>query len=157
MEPVIYTLTKADVKALKTSPAVVFRTQDGANTIEAKLSEDNRHIIPVYVKSSVYGREMETYKYHVSEGFAMLMSCHYHETWMTIRDLLKAGDVLTLHWIAGGKTTNYLMNHHIVGDELQLIVERGKKKMHFVIENSVTPITNSARLCRKVEVRKEYA
>lgn len=174
MREIIYNhaLTVADVKSLRTATAVSFHyaTSDNsgypdkpASFIKASYEKTHErggfskweHYVPAGHRASIYGEE---YGYGLAElesAFEMISSAQLDPVWQTIASLLRAGDVLALHWVAGGKTNQYHKDAKLYGDELQLVVQRGKRILTFTVDTSCNP-GNTARMC-KPRRRKEAA
>jgi hypothetical protein len=70
------------------------------------------------------------------------------ETWRTMVDLLRAGDRLTLVWLAGNNN-QYLREAELFLDEVRLAVTRGERRLVFPVAHTVTP-DNSARMIRRL-------
>jgi hypothetical protein len=70
------------------------------------------------------------------------------ETWRTVVDLLRAGDRLTLVWLAGNNN-QYLRDAELFLDEVHLAVTRGERRLVFPVAHTVTP-DNTARMIRRL-------
>ena len=154
-------ITKADVKALKTCNRVVFRYKDPEywdyarnpdqklvsqiELIKEKSDSDpweQRHDIQVGFRLNNYEKGEIGYAvecgslYRWSEG---------DEHLATIFDFIKEGDVLTLSWQAGAGNSDLIREADLHHDRLYLNIERGKKKMTFLVFSNVAK-DNSARM-----------
>ena len=76
------------------------------------------------------------------------MSCN--DEWETIASLLRAGDVLSLHWQRGAWNTERMENAtpKFYGDKLALLVTRGEKVLTFHVDTSICE-DNTARMIRR--------
>jgi hypothetical protein len=170
-ETKIAPLIPQDVDALRKADVVVFRHYKGVATIEASLrgrldprvytaseqrlfpevdSWERKRTIPVDGLITYYDND-ETCSRRTAgpEGHAVsvLGSANYTRTWTTIANLLKPGDVLSLHFNGDRYANKYSRDAGVHIDGLNLDVQRGKTEMSFVIDVSVCP-ANSARMVK---------
>lgn len=163
-------LTKTDLKALKTADDVYVGHFQGSGYLRCTkrratlqpFSEDRRHDIPcsstfrVYTGDGRYGKVDERV-----ECFA-----HPHgDAWDTIVSLLRAGDELTLEWIADAWSNQYLRAtgtpERLHADTVKLTVKRPDKngeyrhrrcnasRRVFHLDTIICP-DNSARMIRGI-------
>lgn len=66
------------------------------------------------------------------------------DTWRTVTDLVKPGDRVTLHWVAGNNN-EYLTDAELFNDEVLLCVARGKRKLVFAVAHTICA-DNTARM-----------
>lgn len=168
-------LTADDVKALRRAETVVFRLRNGRYTIEAGIgwmteartytaaeqrifpdlstgSSERERVIETFGAIQPYGSGTYTARY--STGFAMINSAQFTQTWITIASLLRAGDVLSLRFLADAHTNDNLRKAGLHGDVLRLDVTRDQG--HLVIDGTVlafdvissTSPDNTARMVR---------
>ncbi len=173
----IYSLTKNDVKALRTADRVCFDhftvqkpnsgRQSGIRCIKVG-SAPWREEVTFYVnaKSSVYlhgdGIDYDVRNGKTATCFDMIHSPQCSEEWKTIVSLLREGDEIELRWM-GCDQNGYLnratvtdsdndgsagLGMKLCHDKLYLHVRRGgKRKYSFYLSDSVCP-DNSARMIR---------
>lgn len=82
------------------------------------------------------------------KAFEMLHSPSHTDHWQTTASLLKPGDVLTLKWVRGGKTTDGMRDAQFVGDDLFLRVQRGDKSLTFHVGDTICQRYSTARMVR---------
>jgi len=166
-------LSKEDIRALRAATSVHARRIDGASQLEAHLesplddtwtdsSAARRRTIPCRERLTIYRRNgTERYgdSYPDVTAFAYSIGGSYDLPWRTIVSLLRAGDEIELHWIAGnssgyldaahGKCADSEVEFHgLCRDELDLTVYRsGKQRYSFHVDTCVCP-DNSARTIR---------
>jgi hypothetical protein len=81
-------------------------------------------------------------------AFHMEHSGQYSPTWLTIANLIHAGDVLHLVWTADNNT-GYITENGLHADELTIRVGRNGKIVHTLrVAHSITP-DNSARMVQR--------
>ena len=179
-----YTLTKADVTAMRKADTVVFRHKDGATAIECakRLRQGNdpfadterRHVFVIPGRAQYGGFD----RYHGEDNakaftaFDMIHSAQFSDEWQTAAAVFKAGDELTAQWFASAG--NGYCKYAVCGDDkegsgpwhglhhdwLCLVAQRkaGKswRKLTFRVCDSVCP-DNSARMIKAVEYRLNVA
>jgi hypothetical protein len=86
-------------------------------------------------------------------AFEWVSDAGFDFEWITIANLIKAGDVLCLDWHRGAMNSPFLTSHGLVGDSLSLSITRGdgeskpKRTQTFLINKSVSA-DNSARMIK---------
>lgn len=81
-------------------------------------------------------------------AFHMIHSGQFDPAWLTIANLIHAGDVLLLVW-AADNNTGYARDNGLHFDELVIKIQRNGKIVHtFRVAHSVTP-DNSARMVQR--------
>jgi 3-keto-L-gulonate-6-phosphate decarboxylase len=151
------------LRMMRKAGQVVFRVHNGVGTIESSDSAITRnasgkewtHILTVATKSTVYDNQNCSYRYKVDSAFEMIHSAKYCEVWQTVLAILRAGDVVSLHWLANAERNQYAEGASLHVDTLQLDVKRGKRVLSFAIAHSVNP-GNTARMV-KPTLKPEYA
>jgi hypothetical protein len=83
-------------------------------------------------------------------AFEMIHAAQFDDVWKSIVALLRVGDELTLHWRRGAFTTDAMQeaSPKFYGDQLLLQVDRGDKRLTFMVDMSVTE-NNTARMIRR--------
>lgn len=156
-------LTTDDVKALRKADKIVFGYVSGQSTILASkerktdgFDDPLRRIIYVDTSITDYERERRNEGSHVplSERqytcFESFSSAQYTEVWQTLAQILRAGDMVALHWIAANNTMT-LDEDRLAHDELQLVVKREPNiKWTFNVEDRITPTHSTARMIRRM-------
>lgn len=162
-----FTVSKDDLKALKTCDSVCFdHSPAGNHTIRAikrgKAPFYQDATYPIKVRSSVFiHSDGPKPNLDHAKCFEMFSSSKYNDEWQTIVGLVKVGDEIKLRWI--GADNNGYVNRSTVTemseekgnaglgmklyhDKLYLSVWRaGKQKYAFQVSDSVSP-NNSARM-----------
>lgn len=142
-------LTKDDLKALRTADSVTFsHGSDGRHyvrgirrlTVDGFETEVRREIrVPSNIRSYDSDR-----KRSYGHAFEMINSAQYDDDWKTVVSLLRTGDELALLWYAGNSNA-YVSDANLRRDELRLIVNRGNRRLSFLIDVSVCA-DNTARM-----------
>jgi hypothetical protein len=84
----------------------------------------------------------------LAAAFAMIHSASVSDRWKTIVRLLRAGDRVTLSWVANNNN-GYVKEAGLYRDELRMRIDRDKSEpLVFLVEVSVCP-DNSARMVRR--------
>jgi hypothetical protein len=163
----IVPLTNADVVALRKADQVVFRSRKGVSTIEAGLNTrepdiftaTEQRLFPspglgssarervLTIRGSISWYEGDTYRIgrEHAAGFAMIHAAQYTSTWQTIVSLLRAGDVLGVHFKGDQGSNGYTKEAGLHADTLRLVVVRDKGDLVFNVDTRVTP-SNTARM-----------
>lgn len=154
-------ITKVDIAAMKGASDICFRKMRGTigSTIECNKEIERTEANPFSTRDTIilrcadrfhsYADAMHTKIYDIKKenlwsGFEMIHSPYFCEEWQTICACLKAGDILSLEWIADNQS-GYLVEAGLHRDQLKLIVNRGDKRLVFSIRESVCQ-NNSARM-----------
>ena len=157
------TLTKDDVKALRTCERAVFSTAAGEMTGTIACRRDNpnpgpfgdaerEHIIATDAHGTYYNNDdtFGSVPLHTTGRRAWSLQYNYEHTpttFGTLAALVRTGDRLTLRWIAGGGN-EYEKRAQLYRDSLSVEVRRGTKTLVFLIDVSVCP-DNTARMIRR--------
>jgi hypothetical protein len=171
-------LDRVQVSALRKCDRVVFRHYNGQSTIEAikeanktaanPFSEEQRIDVPCHTRWTDYTRGHGYGSPESFQGFDMIHSAKYHDTWRTIANLIQPGDLLTLHWIrAPWQETETIRTDAgpkydpkpggFVKDQINLVVTRGKdhdKTLTFHLEHTICPEDSTARAIRNVRYKE---
>lgn len=133
-------ISKGDIVALKTCDVVSFhhvREQSFFNATkresETNPFESTRRI-DCNTMFDDYGSSGEKISPKDMKCFEMEHFPRVSAEWQTIIGCLKEGDLLTLYWQRDALRTEALQEAGFCGDKLTLIVTRGKKALHFVID-----------------------
>jgi hypothetical protein len=162
-----YKLTKQDIQALRKSDRVWVSYYNGESKLTAKIVLHNRELgdferdyfIPVNAVFTLYDDKKE-WGYDERKVYACSELCYLYEntSQKTVFDSLRAGDEITLEWIADG-SNGYVKNarvtfddHSYTGsilhhDRCHMIVKRGSKKLYYFLEESLC-VDNSARMIK---------
>lgn len=166
-------VTKAELKALKSADTICFDFIDGQSQIRAiqhsKNSSDGFEqtiIIPCNSRLRCHdGYNHETYKterqYKIVRGYVHETNGPFANELATIWRILKAGNVITLHWRASGGNGytgkargefGQRLHHDQLGLEIKHETPRGKVVLSsFNVRDSICP-NNSARMIKTQEV-----
>lgn len=154
-------ITKVDIAAMKKASDICFRKMRGTigSTIECNKEVKRTEANPFSTRETIILRcsdrfhsyadamHMKIYdikKENLWSAFEMIHSPAFCEEWQTICACLKAGDILSLEWIADNQS-GYLVEAGLHRDHLKLIVDRSDKRLVFSIRESVCQ-DNSARM-----------
>jgi hypothetical protein len=137
-----YEITRTDIAAIKAADRVYFqhRANDNASFIicEKRAPEpspsnpfpvDQHRVIACNVLVRAYGGETG-YSCTSPETFSAYSSPARSGMVNTLATFLKAGDVLTLEWIASNNN-EVMTKAGLVRDDLYVLVQRGDKKFEF--------------------------
>jgi hypothetical protein len=153
-------LSASDVKVLRKADRVLFARyrQKGqlVSTIVAYgYRGDDVAGWVIYAPSEIKGFEL-LQDAEGRDGSCLLHA--YDNVWRTVAGLLKAGDALSVRFVADGRASGYLQNAEVVrghgagsalyADALYLDVQRGARKLTFLLQVSVCP-DNTARMVRR--------
>jgi len=158
------TLTADDIAAFKMADGVVLIHRQGAGVVRLILDAQHatriytareQRLFTLYVPSGEREREITTQSgirafaedcgtawNSGSEpdayAFQYSQSAKYDDTWPTLVNLLRVGDVVSLSWVADD---NYeaVRRAGLHTDEARLIVTRGKRRMNFHVHTSTGP------------------
>lgn len=158
------TLTAMDIKALKQADSVSFHysrddldsTGVGGSYIRAskeirnnpfETSRDYR--IDVTSKFQTYsnhnGRGIS--KEEIKFAYEWFSHCKYDDVWFTFTQIIRVGDVVSLLWVTDNN--NQLVDEaDLHCDSFKLVVQRGEKRLTFLMETSVSK-DNTARMVRR--------
>lgn len=152
-------LSKIDLAALRKADSMCFDLYRRDDEIISRIRAIKRHEPspadpyardiehPIDVNHVVVDYDNSTYD-AVYEAFHMSHSSQYSDTLQTILRLLRAGDELTLYWVAGN-SNGYLEEANLYRDELKLVVMRGgKRALTFNVDTSICA-NNTARMVRR--------
>lgn len=154
-------LTKMDIAALRQCDLVSFHhSRDGHSFINATKRCQKTEADP-FARDMDYRVSCETYftSYEPASrsyyrptfiGFEMIYSYTHDNAWRTIANLLRADDLVILHWEHGSLSSETLRDAGLVGDELKLDVVRGKQKLTFNLSAQVGRSDGAARMIRDV-------
>lgn len=148
------TLCAEDVKALRSATMVRFwhdqeKPEVTHVTAIKELPYDDvfkntgrlERIVPVFSRIEAYDDE-RTYLV----GYELLQSAQVSETWRTVADALRVGDVLSVEYRVN--SNGYTRDYGLFLDELLVaILRKGKRAGTFMLSAHVTP-DNSARMIR---------
>jgi hypothetical protein len=81
-------------------------------------------------------------------GFAWVSSAKYSPEWATVAHLLKAGDVLTLHWHASARDTQAIRDAGMACDYFTLEIKRGDVRLSFELDQYTGPAHRSTRMVK---------
>lgn len=149
----MHALTKEELKALRTAGDVVLRYHEGVGTLEANKRFDPKDgfgprelkaTVAVETIFSLFADDGNGVDHDVQcrSAFAMVHSSGYSEEWQTIAHALRAGDMLTLHWIANNNG-GVVRDAGLATDSVSLIVTRGdgqgkgRNRLKFAVDHSV--------------------
>lgn len=143
-------LTKDQIKALKTADTVCFRRITNEDKSIKETIELHKK-----VKDSPWNEEKtiiieltasNTLTFKQFDAFSMIGSCQFDNCYMSVTNILKPGDELTLSWEKDYLTSNLLKDAGLHGDVLLLkITRKNNKSLIFNINQSIT-LNNSARM-----------
>lgn len=148
----------ADLRALRNADRVGFYFSNGAHTINAvrdreKTGDGFEQTVVISCDGQVrdygqtaFGATDNEYT-HCSE---LILTPSQDECWQTAVGFIKAGDVLSLEWIAS--SNGYTREHGLCFDTLRMGIRRqnGEKTKHyaFILRTQVCP-DNTARMIRR--------
>jgi len=105
-------------------------------------------VVPCEVEIRDYERQVDGFTMaHVPEAemkhytcFEMEHSPQYSEsTWYTLARLMKVGDILRLEWTRGAFNSPRNNDRGVTGDELHMMIIRGKTRMRFMLDAKAFP------------------
>ena len=164
-------LTAQDIRALAKADSVVFRHWQGRTTIEAGLGDSldgDRVYTAVEQRTfplaegrlysrvrtlevdgvvSGYDREETHSSLERASAFWMIHSARFSIAWTSIVSLLRTGDFLSLHFRGDANSNDYVKGAGLHADRLDLVIERGDKRLVFILAVSVCA-DNTARMVR---------
>jgi hypothetical protein len=122
--------------------------------IADSYSADRERRIDVHTSMHGYGTD-SNHGWHLDRGadsnpeaFYMEHSGQYSPVWMTIANLMRAGDIIRLYWTADNNT-QYVDTAGLHADELRIGIVRNGKIVHTLsVAHSLTP-DNSARMVKR--------
>lgn len=156
-------ITRETLRLMRKATAVVFRFD--RTTAGNGLTRDNgfiriyeqersvdlwEHTIPADIIVRSYGPDHG----QIKSGFAYLSNANYDAAWATIvHHVIRAGDVISLRFTAGGATTKDMQDAGFVGDYMDLVIHRptssGKPKvLTFRVYQQTSKQDSTARLIR---------
>jgi hypothetical protein len=131
----------ASKKVVQTARDPFGRTEVTINVpCKARINDYERGIVGYWVRPD----EMKDYRCYENTAYPSEPG----GPWQTIAGLLKPGDELTLAWSRGGIGTLGTRAHGMVGDMLELVVQRDRKRMTFLLDTQVGE-DNTARMCKR--------
>jgi hypothetical protein len=157
-------ITKVDIAAMKKASDICFRKMRGTigSSIECNKEIERTESNPFSTRETIvlrcsdrfhsyadtmHGKVYDIKRENAWDAFEMIHSPSYCEEWQTICACLKAGDILSLEWIADNQS-GYLVEAGLHRDHLKLIVNRkDKQRLVFCVRESVCQ-NNSARMIR---------
>jgi hypothetical protein len=173
-DTIVSALSAEDVAALRMADTVTFHHYQGCAFIRAyvrpsghpatrtqraqilfpegpETSGERAREIPV--SGSISGYTERGSMWHVDRtdtdaaAFHWIHSAHFVPTWVTVAQLLAAGETLTLLWIADNNSQD-LRNAGLHHDALEIKAVKGKRTRVYKICDQVT-LDNSARMIRR--------
>ncbi len=150
-------LTADDIRALRDADWISFRHYKGQGSIDASLRADAGRIFTareqrtypdtkhgdrartMYVETSMIGYALETESHEeISPGwmlaespqavaYASVSTPSMHDAWQTIVSMLRAGDTLTLRWVADNNT-GYIRGANLHLDTMAVVIHRAEKR-----------------------------
>jgi len=132
-------LTKNQIKAMKKAIDVIYRVYDGNGTIEVITQRENDKY-----KEQITTIPVEIYG-NIQSAFEMNHAVQFDAVYLTIVSLLKESDELILAFRRDSKTNGLMEKNGLHGDSLELIINRDKKRMTFLINTSCS-LNNSGRM-----------
>jgi hypothetical protein len=158
-----YQLTKLDVAALRKADRLyvafngprpeLTRLEAIKENRPSKYAQELRHEIKIPATVCGYGFHGSLSSYLTEEEQSRVVASAfiylYHSQCTeasTIINLLKAGDLVRLQFVADNNTDG-MRAAGLHSDALQLLVTRGSKQMVFCLDDSIAP-DNSARMIR---------
>lgn len=141
METTATVLTKEHIKFIRTADKVCFRYVNGRCTME--VSNKIGAELALDCEFNYRGFDGGSDKKLPAKAFAMIHTPSFTQSWLTVVELLKAGDSVRLEWMAN--SNGYVQAASLHMDEMALVIKRGKQRLTFNLCLSVCP-DNSARM-----------
>lgn len=160
-------LTKEELQALRAAEVVSFHVKRGQTVIQCSLKADNggriftareQRLFPsadgnerwreIAATSSVSGYRPMIATGDTVSAFYWVNAAQYNHRWRSVVQLLRIGDVLSLHWVAGNNN-QYIDGAGLFADEITMVISRPTgDPLHLFLGYSVVA-DNSARMIRR--------
>ena len=149
-------IEKHEIKALRNADAICFdfnreKSASGIRAIKRAEDSDNGFEqtveVPAGFEITAYNGMGERDALTVNFGFEMIGSAKYDKRWLTVLDLLRAGDRLTILWTADNNS-ELVEKAGLHMDSVSIRIERPNgKRLEFHIYTQISE-ANSARMLR---------